>query len=72
MSFYPCFWAVLLLTSSGCVALDGVVLPCSMLRVESALPKFNRSKPCRGVTRTARGILANRLLYKAFFMEFFL
>ena len=27
-----------------------VVLQCSMLRVESALPKFNRSKPCRGVT----------------------
>ena len=26
MSFYPCFWAVLLLTSSGCVALDGVEL----------------------------------------------
>ena len=26
MSFHPCFWAVLLLTSSGCVALDGVEL----------------------------------------------
>ena len=26
MSFYPCFWAVLLLTSSVCVALDGVEL----------------------------------------------
>ena len=26
MSFYPCFWAFLLLTSSVCVALDGVEL----------------------------------------------
>ena len=26
MSFYPCFWAVLLLTSLVCVALDGVEL----------------------------------------------
>ena len=26
MSFYPCFWPVLLLTSLVCVALDGVEL----------------------------------------------